>query len=371
MPQKRLRILILNWRDTKNPKSGGAEVLTHEMAKRWAKKGHEVTQLSSRFQGSLKGEVIDGVRIIRMGKWWNVHVLAFFYYIVSIKGRADVVIDEVHWFPFFSVFYARNKTVLLACEVADKLFFELFPYPLALVGRGIEKLYLRLYRNIPVLAISSSTKEDLVAEGFRENNITILPVGMTRPVKIPSFKKEANPTLVFVGRIFKTKGIEDAFYVVENLKKEFPKIRLWVIGRGEENYEAKIRELALRLDISDSVKFLGFVSEAKKFELMQKAHILIAPSIKEGFGLTVPEAGIVGTPSVAYNVEGLRDIIENMQTGILVNANPKDMTLEIKNILENPNLYKKIQEGSISFAKSLSWDRSANNALKLLEKNSL
>ena len=61
MPQK---ILILNWRDIKNPNSGGAEVLTHEMAKRWVLWGHEVTQFSSKFRGAKGEEVVDGVRII-------------------------------------------------------------------------------------------------------------------------------------------------------------------------------------------------------------------------------------------------------------------------------------------------------------------
>ena len=62
-----MKILILNWRDIKNPKSGGAEILTHEIAKRWVNWGHSVIQFSSEFKGSAKQEIIDGVKIIRGG----------------------------------------------------------------------------------------------------------------------------------------------------------------------------------------------------------------------------------------------------------------------------------------------------------------
>jgi len=60
-----MKILILNWRDIKNPLSGGAEILTHELSKRLVAEGHVVIQFSSRFDGSKEEEVIDGVRIIR------------------------------------------------------------------------------------------------------------------------------------------------------------------------------------------------------------------------------------------------------------------------------------------------------------------
>src|SRR3989344_9527106 len=122
-----MRILILNWRDIKNPAAGGAEILTHKMAKPWVAWGHAVTQFSSGFAGGKSEEKIDGVRIIRRGAWWNVQLLAAYYYITRFKNHTDIIIDEVHWYPFFAALYARKKTVLLACEVARKLFFALFP----------------------------------------------------------------------------------------------------------------------------------------------------------------------------------------------------------------------------------------------------
>lgn len=200
-----MHILILNWRDIKNPTGGGAEQLTQELARRWVKKGHKVTQISSLFKDGKKKETIDGVNFIRMGGWWNVHILAFFYYFKHLKKNVDVIIDEVHWFPFFSYLYAPKKTVSLVCEVANKLFYQIFPPPVAFLWRMLEKVYLVLYRNVPSMAISKSTYEDLIKEGHTKKNLIILPMGLTVKVPIRHFPKEKYPTFIYVARLNKQK----------------------------------------------------------------------------------------------------------------------------------------------------------------------
>src|SRR3989344_3725339 len=119
-----MNILILNWRDIGSPHSGGAEILTHEMAKRWIKKAHTVTQFSARFSGARKNDSIDGVRIIREGSAEvrslsvPVFVAAYFWYRHEEERKYDVVIDEIHGIPFFTPWYVRRPTVALICEVA-------------------------------------------------------------------------------------------------------------------------------------------------------------------------------------------------------------------------------------------------------------
>ena len=163
-----MRILILNWRDIKNPGAGGAEILTHEMAKKWVAWGHEVTQISAKYKNAKDEENIAGIRIIRIGSWWSVHFLTFIYYLNNLRNKTDVIIDEVHGLPFFVALYEPHKTTLFACEVADRLFFNFFPTPLAHLGLILERIYFKLYKNIPALAISPSTKEDLISRGFKK-----------------------------------------------------------------------------------------------------------------------------------------------------------------------------------------------------------
>jgi hypothetical protein len=67
-----MNILIFNWRDIKNLAAGGAEVFTHENAKRWVEKGNEVTLFTSAFPGCRKEEVVDGAKVIQDGRKYAV-----------------------------------------------------------------------------------------------------------------------------------------------------------------------------------------------------------------------------------------------------------------------------------------------------------
>ncbi len=114
-----MRILILNWRDIRNPSSGGAEILTHEIAKRFVKKGHEVILFTSRFLNSKTEEIVDGVKIVRNGHpdvrfmFQSVHFRAYqFYKTESKKKPFDFVIDEVHGLPFFTPWYVKCQNIV-------------------------------------------------------------------------------------------------------------------------------------------------------------------------------------------------------------------------------------------------------------------
>jgi glycosyltransferase involved in cell wall biosynthesis len=364
-----MTILILNWRDIKNPSGGGAEILTHEMAKRWVQQKHTVLQISSSFENAKADEIIDGVRYIRKGLWWNVHFYAFFYYLFIFRKSTDVIIDEVHWFPFFSYLYAPKKTVLLVCEVANKLFFNIFPYPIALFWRIIEKIYLIIYKKVPAMAISKSTYDDLVNEGHTRKNLIVLPMGLTIPSKIKHFPKEKIPTIISISRLNKQKGIFDIIESFSLVKKKMPEAKLWLVGSSDKMSIASVKKEILRYNLSKNVKMFGFVSQEKKFELLSRAHLLVSASIQEGWGLTVPEAGLTRTPSVVYNIQGFRDIIENEKDGLLVEKNPDALAKGILSVLKNKEIYERMQIASERKAKSFSWETSSKVALQFLQKH--
>ncbi len=371
-----MRILILNWRDVKNPKSGGAEILTHEIAKRWVKLGHKVTLFTSEFNNGSKEEEIDGVKIIRSGHpdmrflFSSVHFRAFKYYRDNV-GKFDVVVDEVHGVPFFTPWYVKKRKVILICEVAGDLWVKMFGHFFGLLGRMVERIYLKfVYKNIPYLTISNSTREELIKEGVNGKDITVLPMGLTVPLNIKHVKKEKQPTLIFVGRITKSKGVEDAITAISAVSKVYPGIKLWIVGSGDKKYISYLKKITERLKIESKVTFCGFVSEQKKFELMGRAHILLAPSVKEGWGLIVPEAGFVGTPAVGYNVLGLREVIVDGKTGYLTsNNNPQELAKTIKKALSNKSEYEKLSIAAKHLSLSYNWDNTAKVALKLIEGN--
>lgn len=370
---KEVRILIFNWRDIKNPDGGGAEILTHEMAKRWVEKGHEVIQFSSFSPSCQKEEVVDGVKIFRQGEAnirslnISVHLAAFWAYYKKFRQNVDVVIDEIHGLPFFTPLYVKEKKVALICEVAKDLWPLLFGPFLGKVGRGMERFYLRaIYKNIPFLTISPSTRDDLIVEGISPGNITVLPMGISYPKNLPRFTKEKTPTLVFVGRIVRNKGIEEAIASVKGVVTHFPTLRLWIVGQVESGYENYLKSKVEELGLGKNITFFGYLSQEEKFERMRRAHLLISPSLREGWGLTVSEAFLVGTPAVVYNSPGLKDVVKNGLTGIICKRNtPEDLAQNVIDLLKKQRRLSKMGKNAMREAKKYSWDETAQEALEV------
>ena len=97
-----MRLLPCNWRDRTHPASGGAEVYTHELLKRWASAGHTVTQFASAIPGEPNRVIVDNVEIIRGGRGrLGVYDAARRWYESAGRGSFDLIIDEVNTRPFF------------------------------------------------------------------------------------------------------------------------------------------------------------------------------------------------------------------------------------------------------------------------------
>ena len=86
------------------------------------------------------------------------------------------------------------------------------------------------------------------------------------------------------------------------VRDQLPDAQLWMMGCGP-------MEQKLRRDAPEGALLLGRVSEQEKRDRLGRSHVLIATSVREGWGLAVTEAAAMGTPSIAYDVPGLRDSV--------------------------------------------------------------
>lgn len=363
-----MKILILNWRDTKHPLAGGAEISTHEHAKRWVREGHRVIQVSSFFKGADSEEIIDGVKIVRLGNHYTVHLLAFLYYLKNIRNKVDVVIDEFHFIPFFTPLYVGVKKVAFIHEIAGSTWFKNANFPINIIGYLLEPFFFILYRNIPFMTVSESTRRELIDLRIPSRNIYLIHNGL-RSTSVVN-KKEPRPTLIYLGRLAKDKGIEDAIDAFYKTRQNMEDIKLWIVGKEEkEGYLEELRNLTQKLCVDKDILFFDYVSDKKKFELLQKAWILVHPSIKEGWGLTVIEAASCRTPTIAYNVPGLCDSIINDKTGLLVdNKSPEEMANKILSLMRNPKEYAKLSSNALLWSKKFSWRKSTSESLRVIEK---
>lgn len=363
-----MKILILNWRDPKNPLSGGAEIVTMQHAKAWAKKGHQVVWFASGFKGAVKKEIIDGVRIVRRGNWLTVYLLAPFYYFFSGE-KFDLAVDEFHGLPFFTPLYIRKPKIALAHEVADDIWNYMYPFPINILGRSLESLYFRLYKNVKFWTDANSTVEDLKKYGIKETNCTAISCALSNECLKVLPQKEIKPTFIFVSRLVKMKGIEEVIKAFSFILKEKKSAKLWIVGAGEKSYIEKLKTQAREYNIDKRLTFFGPVSDKKKLELMQKAHLLLHASVKEGWGLVVIEAASRATPCVVYNVSGLCDCVQNGKTGIVLkNNSPVEMAREALKLFNDRAKYKTMQENALRWAKSLTWEKATRESLKLLEE---
>ncbi|MET8149506.1 glycosyltransferase family 4 protein [Actinoplanes sp. NPDC049668] len=321
-----MRILVLNWRDLKHPAAGGAEVYTEQVLRRWARAGHEVTLFAAAVAGEPAAELVDGYRVVRAGSRFTVYREARRWWRRYGRGRYDVVIDETNTVPFHAHEWVDDgaRTVALVHQTCEEIWHHNAPPLAAQLGRYLlEPYWLRRLAGSPILAVSDSTRDALARFGARD--VTVVPEGYESPAVLPSVAKETLPTAVFCGRMVSYKRPWDVIEAVRSARREIPGLRLWMIGGGP--MLAKLRAAA-----PEGVEFLGRVSEAEKHDRMARAHIHLATSVREGWGLVVTEAAALGTPTIAYDVPGLRDSTRAAR-GVVVPPEPAALARRLAELL--------------------------------------
>jgi glycosyltransferase involved in cell wall biosynthesis len=354
-----MRILWFNWRDIRNPKAGGAEVITHEVMERLAKRGHDMTLFTSRFKGCKLNENINGVDIIREGNKYTVYKEAK-NYLEAYKHHYDLMIDEINTRPFFVPNYVREKQVIAVIhQLAREFWFYETKFPLNYVGYYyLEKKWLSNYKNTTTLALSNSTKIDLEELGFKR--VFIAPPGLSVTPLSNVKEKEANPTVVFMGRLTKAKRPDHALQAFSIIKREINDAKMWIIGDG---YFRKKLESFGRKDVT----FYGYISNEKKYELLSRAHIILVPGVREGWGLIVTEANAMGTTAIGYDVPGLRDSIRHGETGItVIEKTPAAMAQQAISLLRDSDRLFKYSRNALEFSSQFSWDNTVNLYEKVL-----
>ena len=125
--------------------------------------------------------------------------------------------------------------------------------------------------------------------------------------------------------------------------------------------------MADRLGVAEAVEFRGFVGTAEKVRVLQEGWVLVQPSPKEGWGLTVIEAGACGTAVVASNSPGLRDSVVDGRTGLLVaGRDDRSMADALIRLLEDDALRERLARGGLEWAGRFQWPECAARSLDAL-----
>jgi glycosyltransferase involved in cell wall biosynthesis len=128
-----------------------------------------------------------------------------------------------------------------------------------------------------------------------------------------------------------------------------------------------LRREARRLGVDGAVEFCGFLPRAEKVRRLQRAWALVQPSPKEGWGLTVVEAGACGTAVVAADSPGLRDSVRRDETGLLVPyGSDAALASAIARVLDDAALRERLAAAGRVWAGRFTWPDCARRSLDVL-----
>jgi glycosyltransferase involved in cell wall biosynthesis len=365
MQTRPLRIAVLNWRDTTHPEGGGSERYIERIAADLVADGCQVEVLCSRHAGVPHRLRRDGVLFRHAGGRWTVYLRALATLLRErLSGRGpDVVVDVHNGIPFFARLVAGCPVVVLVHHVHREQWNVVFGGALASFGWWLESwVSPRVHRGCQYIAVSEVTRRELVELGVQESAVAVVHNG-TRPVAPGQPERDPNPSLVVLGRLVPHKRVEHALGVLAALGPEFPGLHLRVIGEGW--WREELQAEAARLGVADQVTFTGFIDESTKESLLARSWLMLAPSVKEGWGLMVVEAAAHGIPSIAYrSAGGLAESIHHDKTGVLVDELPQ-LIGTARQLLIDHRRRNELGEAAREHVAGFSW-RTASTSMHLL-----
>jgi glycosyltransferase involved in cell wall biosynthesis len=361
---RHLRILVVNWQDRLSPHAGGAEIHLHEIFGRLAERGHSVTLLASGWPGGEPRALVDGIEVHRVGGRYTFPLHARRSY-RQLAGRGyDVIVEDVNKLPLFTPRWSDTPVVCLVPHLFGTTAFAQETWPVAATVWFAERAMPRVYAECPVVVISESTAEDLVARGFAGDHITVSYPGIDHAKCRPGpsgagGERAAEPLLVYVGRLKRYKSVDIVLRALGRLADRGDRIRFVVAGKGDDR--ERLESITADLGIEALVDFSGYVSEADKVSLFRRAWANVYPSPKEGWGITNIEAAACGTPSLASDAPGLRESVVDAETGRLVPYGDVEAWAQaIDDLSADVQDVDRMGRAAVEFAARFTWEQTAN-----------
>ena len=360
------RIAIVNWRDPWHPDAGGAEVYAWEMASQLVRRGARVHFVTSRAPGQRRRDRRDGVEVVRMGGRFSVYPLVLTW-LLAQRGSFDAVADCQNGIPFFTPWVLPRRVPVLCVmhHVHDRQFGVHFPGWLAWLGRLLEGPVARWsYRRHACVAVSLSTVQAMRERLHWTGPTYLVPNGisrMTPPVPEPVAEQAS---ITWVGRLVAHKRVDRVLDVAARLAGTG--VTIHVIGRGPQ--AGPVAEQAAARGLGGVVKLHGYLPGHEKSALVARSLLHLNTSHGEGWGLCVLEAAALGVPTVAYEVDGMRDAVRDGETGWLVADGEllENVVEQALKELADPARRASIQSACRRWASCFAWERSAERFSILL-----
>lgn len=335
------RILVLTstfprWKGDEDPP------FVFELSNR-LKAHYQIHVLAPHYPGSKKEEYLSGIYVKRfryfIKPWerlayqggilsnlrqhpWRYGLLPFFFIgelfaLIRLLKKYKFHLIHAHWL------IPQGLAATLACRFvksAPPLLCTSHGSDLFALQSPINKMMKRyiVSKTTAVTVVSNPMREEILKLNVGHDKVYVIPMGVDLQNRfIPPEMRNDSGSLLFVGRLIETKGLQYLLDALPLILKRHPEVCLHIAGDGPEKDTLKSRCDELR--ISDHVRFLGAVKNYLLPGLYQASNVLVFPSIiAEGFGLVLVEALGCQCAAVATDLPALRDIIVNGKTGLVV-----------------------------------------------------
>jgi glycosyltransferase involved in cell wall biosynthesis len=366
-------VLLLCWRDIGHPQGGGSEAYLQRIGAQLAGSGIKVTLRTARYPGARRREVVDGVEVSRAGGRYSVYVWAGLAMVAARIGlgplrrsRPDVVVDTQNGLPFMArLAFGRRVAVLV-----HHCHREQWPVAGPVMGRVgwfVESTVSpRVHRRNQYVTVSLPSARDLTGLGVSPGHIAVVRNGLDEaPAHTLTAPRSVTPRVAVLSRLVPHKQIEDALDAVAELRPRMPDLHLDILGGGW--WEQRLVDYAVLLGISDAVTFHGHVDDETKHRVLQRCWVHVLPSLKEGWGLAVTEAGQHCVPTIGYRCSGgLTDSIVDGVTGLLVDDHD-ELVDGLERLLTDHVLREQLGAKAQARSGEFSWGQSADAMRIVLE----
>lgn len=354
------------------PAIGGVEKYVYDLSRELVKQGNNVKVICANEPNSnIKN--FEGIKIERLsyhGKIANTN-LTFGLPFTLLKEEFDLIHTHMPtpWSSDISslVCFIKNKPLILT-------------YHNDLIKKGFSKVIAEAYNRTLLKVLLKRAKKIIITQpdylDFSKylkkykNKIVVIP----NAIDINKFRnkkiKREEESLFFLSvldEFHRYKGIEYLLEAIALIKKEIPRIRLYVGGKGILLNE--YQNLAKKLEIEKNIVFLGYIPDNEIVKEYNKAACFVLPSINynEGFGIVLLEAMVCKTPVIGTDIVGIAKEIRKNNCGIVVKPkDSKELAEAIIKILKNPKLAKKMGEnGRELVEKEYNWVKVAREVEKI------
>lgn len=312
--------MVIDWHPSS---TGGVQSHVRYLALWLAKRGLEVSIISRRI-GFRDVDTLPSVPSFTVDSVIPLESLIIPPNVSSIKetllrGKFDLIHSH-HIFtllPLMSLKYAHDLGVSRVITNHTLFFFYDSSIWSTLSYLTPARYYLRYAQ--AVISVSQEARkfvENLVGRDARFRHV-VIPNGVDTEKYSPPEREPEENRIVFVGRLVHRKGVHVLINAAPLIMREIKDLEIVIVGEGYMKTVANV--LSRILKVSDRVKLVGWLSESEKIRILRSAKIVVVPSLyNECFGITAIEAMATGRPVIATSVGGLKEVVEERKTGLLV-----------------------------------------------------